>query len=256
MSTFEKPLLPNLKNGETASLLDWPSKEIARQLTIIEYNYFKQINHDEFMNDNWTKENRELRACNINSLIEWFNDISSFMSYQILLHERSKGRALVLSKIIHIANECRNMNNFQATFELISCTTIKSIHRLKRTWKHLSRSDKLLYDELLEYIQAKGNFKHLRNEIKKSIPPCIPYIGVYLKDLVFIEDGNPNFINDKINFTKRVKIANLLKEIHGFQQVPFEFIMITELSNKLIEAERVTEESLNLLSYKREPKEN
>ena len=258
---YEKPIIPsNLisKNGIkiVTNILDWPSKELARQISIIEFNLFKQINYDEFMNNNWTKENREMRACNIHSLIEWFNDISSFLSYQILLKERSKARALILSKIIHIANECRNLNNFQATFELISATTIKSIYRLKKTWKQLSKQDKQLHEELLEYIQPKGNFKFLRNEIKKSIPPCIPYIGLYLKDLIFIEDGNPNEINGKINFTKRTKISNLLKEINSYQQVPFELIIIKELSDKLIESERVSEDVLNLLSYKREPKEN
>eukprot|EP01080_Neovahlkampfia_damariscottae_P009809 gene9809-2134_t len=258
---YEKPIIPpNLmnKNGikTVSNILDWPSKELARQISLIEFNLFKQIHYDEFMNNNWTKENREIRAVNIHSLIEWFNDISSFLSYQILLKERSKARALILSKIIHIANECRHLNNYQATFELISSTTVKSIYRLKRTWKHLSKQDKLLHEELLEYIQPKGNFKFLRNEIKKSIPPCIPYIGLYLKDLIFIEDGNPNFINDKINFTKRTKISNLLKEIHSYQQVPFELMMIRELSDKLVESERVSEETLNLLSYKREPREN
>lgn len=34
-------------------------------------------------------------------------------------------------------------------------------------------------------------------------PPCVPYLGMYLADLAFIEEGTPNYTEDNlVNFSK------------------------------------------------------
>jgi son of sevenless-like protein len=35
-----------------------------------------------------------------------------------------------------------------------------------------------------------GSFKNFRNTLHSLNPPCIPYLGVYLSDLTFIEGSN------------------------------------------------------------------
>ena len=50
------------------------------------------------------------------------------------------------------------------------------------------------YEELKEFLETRNNYKALRSAIKTSNPPLIPYLGIYLSDLTFIEDGNPVII--------------------------------------------------------------
>lgn len=38
-----------------------------------------------------------------------------------------------------------------------------------------------------EVMAMEGSFKNYRNHLAAASPPCVPYIGVYLTDLVFIE---------------------------------------------------------------------
>lgn len=43
----------------------------------------------------------------------------------------------------------------------------------------------------------------MREALHRSDPPCIPYLGMYLTDLSFIEEGTPDFTTDGLlNFSK------------------------------------------------------
>lgn len=48
--------------------------------------------------------------------------------------------------------------------------------------------------------------------------------GLYLQDLIYIEDGNPDFVEGGlINWTKRERVAQVLQEIRLFQATPYNF---------------------------------
>jgi len=55
-------------------------------------------------------------------------------------------------------------------------------------------------------------------------PPLLPYIGVYLTDLTFIEDGNPNLKGGLINFQKHRMCAEVLRQIRLYQQTPYNLV--------------------------------
>lgn len=63
------------------------------------------------------------------------------------------------------------------------------------------------------------------------------HIGVYLKDLTFVADGNDDFIKGDqklINFDKRVKTANIIREIQQYQSVPYALQPVPELQEYII----------------------
>lgn len=51
----------------------------------------------------------------------------------------------------------------------------------------------------------------MREALHRCDPPCIPYLGMYLTDLSFIEEGIPNFTDDGLlNFSK----MRMVRKIH------------------------------------------
>lgn len=58
-------------------------------------------------------------------------------------------------------------------------------------------------DKLQNIVSADGRFRNLRDALHRCDPPFIPYLGMYLTDLSFIEEGTPDFTEDGLlNFSK------------------------------------------------------
>ena len=67
---------------------------------------------------------------------------------------------------------------------------------MKKTWGLLSRRDKQLFDKLNELFSDDSNFevlrKHLDSLALMSKADCIPYLGLYLTDLIHIDMAHPH----------------------------------------------------------------
>lgn len=61
-------------------------------------------------------------------------------------------------------------------------------------------------------------------------------LGVYLTDLTFIEDGMSSIIKktDLINFSKRAKTAEVIREIQTYQNVSYPFKAVPELQDYIL----------------------
>lgn len=143
------------------------------------------------------------------------------------------------------------------------------------------------FDELNKVMHSTMNFSIYRERIHTVSLPCLPFLGtalpcpsslplrsslsclcrwwvlipgVYLSDLTFIEDGNPNMLrnNDRlINFSKRMKTAEVIRDLQQYQTVPYPFVRVNELQawldNELTNSSEIQE--LYDLSTQVEPRE-
>lgn len=59
---------------------------------------------------------------------------------------------------------------------------------------------------------------------------------MYLTDLVFIEDGIPSLVKDTqlINFSKRARTAEVIREIQTYQNVSYPFKSIPEIQDYIL----------------------
>jgi son of sevenless-like protein len=60
--------------------------------------------------------------------------------------------------------------------------------------------------------------------------------GVYLTDLTFIEDGIPSLIKktNLINFAKRAKTAEVIRDIQQYQNVPYPLQPVPDLQDYIL----------------------
>jgi len=136
----------------------------------------------------------------------------------------------MIKKFLKIIVECKNNSNFSTCQAIIAGFSHPAVHRLKISWKKVK--DKRLienFEEVQDILSTEGSYSLFRKTLKICNPPCIPYIGIYLTDLTFIEDGNPNYLEvedntpNVINFEKMRKVASVIQDIMLYQQKPYNY---------------------------------
>lgn len=252
------PILP--KNLKKLKFLEIDPLEIARQLTLIESRLYNKVKPAECLGLKWTKPGNDVHAKGIMESINTHNRISAWVAETILQQEDLKKRSALIKHFISIADRCRGLNNFSGMWAIVSALSTAPVHRLRRTWDAVSQKHVLVFESLENLMSASRNWANYRETIHKLNPPCVPFLGRYLGDLTFIEDGNRDRLkeNDKlINFGKRQKTAEVIREITIHQSTPYNLAVVPALE-KWIESNLVDARSADDLyeqSLALEPRE-
>jgi son of sevenless-like protein len=119
---------------------------------------------------------------------------------------------------------------------IISALGTAPIHRLKRTWDQVPQRILTTLEQMRTLMGSTKNFGEYRERLHQANPPCIPFFGVYLTDLTFIEDGIPSVIKNTgmINFAKRAKTAEVIRDIQQYQNVPYPLQPVSELQDYIL----------------------
>ena len=179
--------------------------------------------------------------------------MSNWFAAEVMKPEALKQRIAVLKHIIDIGDKCLNLNNFNAVMEVVSGLQNSAVFRLKQTWAGLDKTRYVrLFEEQREVMLRDQNYKNFREKLHNVNPPCIPYLGVYLTDLTFIEDGNPALTGNLINFVKRQKVSEVISEIQQYQDVPYCLERVDSIHHWLNSIEMISEDNLYKTSEQRE----
>lgn len=232
-----QPIIP--KNMKKLKFLDIDALEFARQLTIIESKLYGKIKPTECLNKTWQKKltpGEPDPAENVKALILHSNQLTNWVAQMILTQGDVKRRVVVIKHFVSIADKCRSLNNFSCLTSIISALGSAPIHRLSRTWSQVNARTTGVLDQMRSLMGSTKNFIEYREALHKANPPCIPFFGIYLTDLTFIEDGIPSIIKKTqlINFAKRAKTAEVIRDIQQYQNVPFGLQPVPELQDYII----------------------
>ncbi|KAJ9642574.1 Ras guanine nucleotide exchange factor bud5 [Coniosporium tulheliwenetii] len=223
--------------GLQPSILDFDPFELARQFTIIESRIFNAIQPEELLGSEWTKKT-DSKAVNVRAMARLSTDLANLVADTILSLEDPKKRAVVIKQWVKIAMRCLELNNYDSLMAIICSLNSSMVLRLKRTWDIVPQKTKTRLEDLRTIVDVSRNYAVLRQRLQNHVAPCIPFVGIYLTDLTFVDVGNTTTRQlpadgsgegvSVINFDKHVRTAKIIGQLQRFQ-VPYKLSPIPEM---------------------------
>jgi len=257
------------QGGSPVSILDFDPLELARQITLKTSKIFCSILPEELLATEWTKRTSSL-AVNVRAMSTLSTDVSNLVSDSVLQLEEPKKRAAIIKQWVKIAAKCLELHNYDTLMAIVCSLDSTNLKRMRKTWEAVPPKTKAVFDDLRKVVDISRNYAVLRQRVQSHLPPCLPFIGVYLTDLTMVDSANPStrpLNNDDskmtvINLDKHIKTAKIISALQKYQ-IPYRFTEVSELQtwmqDQLIRVRSAGDKSFHL-HYRRslvlEPKED
>ncbi|EDV27411.1 uncharacterized protein TRIADDRAFT_53081 [Trichoplax adhaerens] len=253
LSNFDSTLLKSKYDGIAYDsvvfdiLMESPER-LAAQITLLDIGTFKLILPEELLGCAWTKRDKKLYAPHVTAMAQRFNSTCFWVQNEILSKKKARIRAEVICWFTKLAKKLFELNNLHALKAVVSGLQSAPIYRLHRTWTFITRKDRSALDKLLELLAEHRNNEKLREYMKNLRNPAIPYLGLYLTDLMFIyaaynKPANELGESDKIS----TKINNIIRIIASYQDSNYDTIETVPYIQEYLKSFKYIEELQNFL---------
>ncbi|XP_010217460.1 PREDICTED: ras-specific guanine nucleotide-releasing factor RalGPS1 [Tinamus guttatus] len=193
-------------------------EEFASQITLMDMPVFKAIQPEELASCGWNKKEKHILAPSIVAFTRRFNQVSFWVVREILTAQTLKIRAEILSHFVKIAKKLLELLNLHSLMSVVSALQSAPIFRLTKTWALLNRKDKANFEKLDYLLSKEDNYKRTREYIRSlKMVPAIPYLGIYLLDLIYIDSAYPASGSIMENEQRSNQMNNILRIIADLQ---------------------------------------
>lgn len=254
---------------QNPSLTDIHPEEFARQMTLVEHALFKAIPYKELLTNasslsSSSANGRVKLNPNVSNMISYTNHLVNWIGTQIVKHDDIKMRAVALARFITIGKYCIiSCQNYNGAMEVISAIRAAPVFRLKHTWNLLPDNIWEDYEWLENIFESDNNYAAYRAALTNAVPPCVPYLGRYLSEILFLNELHPDYLdhtqkdNPVINFAKMTYVADILLHMQRYQKSPFCLTGAPSIQKFfLLKRGVLGDKDLYKLSLEREPRES
>ncbi|KAI9510606.1 ras GEF [Russula earlei] len=236
-----KALFTHLRNRSfiLVSITDFDCLELARQLTIMESKLFCAIQPDEILEGG---QEGAKPPVNVRAVTSLSTVITGWVAECILNEVDIKKRTALVKFFIKLADRCMMLHNFATSRSILAALDSSTISRLHQTWMGVSQKQRLQLESVRKLADHARNYHEYRTRLRETVPPALPFLGLYLTDVTFCREGNPShrvspLAAEKklINFSKYHKMARIVQDIQRFQ-IPYMLKEIMEIQDYLKDA--------------------
>ncbi|EFQ97850.1 low temperature essential 1 [Nannizzia gypsea CBS 118893] len=230
-------------SGHIAFILAHDSQTLAKQFTIVEQAALSEVDWKDLVDMRWTHScpsplnwvdylSAGIDRKGIDMVVARFNLMVKWAVSEIVLTKNIAERALVITKLIHIAVNARKLRNYATMLQVVIALSSVDCTRLVKTWERVPETEKEILAEMESLIQPIRNFHKLRSEMESSVQDgCIPFVGLYVQDLTYnaqkpaqiasTRDGEP-LVNFERYHTAAAIVKSLLRLIDASTKYVFE----------------------------------
>lgn len=165
---------------------------LVRHFTYIDLEALMRVQRCELIRKNWTdSESKETISPHIMQLTRRFDAAGAMVATSIMV-PTAKARAKNITYWITCMEEARKQRNYQLLFEIDSGLCCVPVNRLEQSWKLVNKKKIASFNHLHHVTEPtrKGLLKY-KTEIMEDRRMTVPFIGPFLRDLVYVWDGNP-----------------------------------------------------------------
>ncbi|XP_061790157.1 rap guanine nucleotide exchange factor 6 isoform X3 [Nerophis lumbriciformis] len=196
------------------SLLQLSTMEVAAQLSMRDFELFRNIESAEYVDDLF-KLDLSSWSGNLKQFEEVINQETFWVATEILKEPNALKRMKTIKHFIKIALQCRECKNFNSMFAIISGLNLAPVARLRGSWEKLPSKYDKLFGDLQDVFDPSRNMSKYRNVLSSQSmqPPIIPLFPVVKKDLTFLHEGNDSTVDGLVNFEKLRMIAKEIRHV-------------------------------------------
>ncbi|KAI7957144.1 hypothetical protein MJO28_004239 [Puccinia striiformis f. sp. tritici] len=265
-STFQSDHKSELKAllDSSVLLLSIPEEAIALQITRLEWNIFSQMKPRHLIRyvlapRDPNNPRKALRDPNspIAKSTDYLNYLAVWASSMILIHDKLKSRARVLLKLMKVAYELRDMDDFHSLMGVLAGIEAQPVYRLDATFEivqHMDLQSYRRYLSLKKLMSSQRSFSAYRLARQTASSQCVPYLGTYLQDITAVNEVKNDMKDGKVNLTKMIQIAKSASSVLNCNLLAPKIVFDPRISNLIIKIPVLSEDSQYELSYKYKPR--